>query len=344
MRRVFLKALPLLLLLAVLFALVIWRGLNIWMDAPLRLPENGVVYEVPAGAGVHAVFSDFERLGFVHSAEPMRWYLRVYRKPYRVNAGEYQLQRGDTPRKVLAILAAGKVVQYTVTFPEGWSLQQMLESLKAQTHLKQTLSEASSLALLLGLPEGSSIEGWLLPETYHYHKGLSDLDILKMAHTNMQSTLQRLWDNRAENLPYETPYEALIMASLVEKETGVPEERAAIAGVFVRRLQKNMRLQTDPAVIYGLGERYQGNLTRAHLREPGPYNTYLNKGLPPTPIAMPGAAAIEAALHPADGEALYFVAKGDGSHVFSATLVEHEASVQEYQVQKRNSNYRSSPQ
>ena len=344
MRRVLLKALPLLVLLAMLFALVVWRGLNIWMDTPLRLPEAGTVYEVPAGAGVYAVFSDFERLGFVQSAEPMRWYLRLYRKAYPVNAGEYQFQRGDTPRAVLGTLAAGKVLQYTITFPEGWSLKQMLASLKAQSPLKQTVSAASELPALLGLPEGSSVEGWLLPETYHYHKGLSDLDILKIAHVNMQTTLQRLWDNRAENLPYETPYEALIMASLVEKETGVPEERAAIAGVFVRRLQKNMRLQTDPAVIYGLGDRYQGNLTRAHLREPGPYNTYLNKGLPPTPIAMPGAAAIEAALHPADGEALYFVAKGDGSHVFSATLAEHEAAVQEYQVRKRSSNYRSSPQ
>ena len=219
----------------------------------------------------------------------------------------------------------------------------MLAALQTQSALKHTITTQQQLPALLGLPEGSSVEGWLLPETYHYHKGLSDIDVIGIAYANMQSTLSRLWPSRDQGLPYETPYEALIMASLIEKETGTASERPEIAGVFVRRLQKNMRLQTDPAVIYGLGDRYQGNLTRAHLREPGPYNTYLNKGLPPTPIAMPGEAAIFAALHPAAGNALYFVAKGDGSHAFSATLTEHEAAVQRYQVRKRSQNYRSSP-
>ncbi|HEY9037164.1 MAG TPA: endolytic transglycosylase MltG [Pseudomonadales bacterium] len=343
MRKFMWRFLPIAFGLLVLSVLVVWRGIDGWMDTPLDLPEEQRVYEVPAGAGVRAVFAEFEQSGWVRSAEPMRWYLRLHRDAYRVNAGEYLLTRGDTPRTVLAKLAAGQVVQYAITFPEGWTLQQMLAALQAQSSLKHTVADPQQLPALLGMPAGSSAEGWLLPETYHYHKGLSDLDIIRVAYTDMQSVLQRLWPERDQGLPYETPYEALIMASLIEKETGTASERPEIAGVFVRRLQKNMRLQTDPAVIYGLGDRYQGNLTKAHLREPGPYNTYLNKGLPPTPIAMPGEAAIFAALHPAPGNTLYFVAKGDGSHAFSATLAEHEAAVQRYQVRKRSQNYRSSP-
>lgn len=343
MRKLLLKALPVFALLAALFGAVVWHGLNLWLDAPMRIPEAGLVYEVRAGAGVRTVFADFEKQGLVKSADPMRWYLRLHRKPYRINAGEYRLQEGDTPRKLLQRFENGQVVQYAITFPEGWTAAQVFSALQSAPGLKREVTDITALPGLLGMPEGSSIEGWLLPETYLYHKGLSDLDVLQQAYQAMQATLSRLWDDRDENLPYETPYEALIMASLVERETGVPEERPAIAGVFVRRLQKNMRLQTDPAVIYGLGDRYQGNLTKAHLKEPTPYNTYTNHGLPPTPIAMPGEAAIHAALHPEAGNALYFVAKGDGSHAFSATLAEHEAAVLKYQVRQRKTDYRSSP-
>ncbi|MFO6266438.1 endolytic transglycosylase MltG, partial [Pseudomonas aeruginosa] len=180
------------------------------------------------------------------------------------------------------------------------------------------------------------------PDTYRYTRGMRDIDILRKAYQRMQTILAKEWDGRSQDLPYRDAYQALIMASLVEKETGVPEERSQIAGVFVRRLQRGMLLQTDPTVIYGMGERYNGKITRADLREPTPYNTYVVPGMPPTPIALAGREAIRAALHPAEGETLYFVARGDGSHVFSSSLDEHNKAVREYQL-KRRSDYRSSP-
>jgi UPF0755 protein len=189
-----------------------------------------------------------------------------------------------------------------------------------------------------------SAEGLFFPDSYRYERGDSDWELLQRAHSALQSVLTQEWAQRAAELPYETPYEALIMASIIEKETGAPEEREQIAGVFVRRLQQGMRLQTDPTVIYGLGESFDGNLLRTHLKDAGnPYNSYRHRGLPPSPIALPGRAAIHAALHPAPGDAMYFVATGDGRHVFSATLAEHQRAVRKYQL-RRKKDYRSSPE
>ncbi len=195
---------------------------------------------------------------------------------------------------------------------------------------------------MLGLSE-TPLEGWIYPDTYSYTKGTRDIDVLRRAYQRMQQVLAEEWEARSQPLPLSSPYEALILASIVEKETGAPEERAAIAGVFVRRLQKNMRLQTDPTVIYGMGDNYRGNIRRSDLTRYTPYNTYKIDGLPPTPIANPGREAIHASLHPAPGKALYFVAKGDGRHQFSATLVEHNRAVQVYQKRQRRQDYRSSP-
>ncbi len=190
--------------------------------------------------------------------------------------------------------------------------------------------------------EGNSLEGWFFPDTYQYTVDMSDADILKAAHRKMQLILDEEWQQRDQNLPYKNAYEALIMASIVEKETGAAEERPAIAGIFVRRLQKGMKLQTDPTVIYGLGDAYKGNLTRKHLLEDTPYNTYTRTGLPPTPIALPGREAIHAAMHPQQGDSLFFVGKGDGHHYFSATLAEHEKAVRQYQL-TRKKDYHSAP-
>ncbi|MNZ48707.1 putative aminodeoxychorismate lyase [compost metagenome] len=226
---------------------------------------------------------------------------------------------------------------------EGWTFHQVRELLSRQPKIEQTLAGLSDAEVMarLGQP-GVFPEGRFFPDTYKYVRGTRDIDILRQAYQRMEGILVEEWGERASNLPYKEPYQALIMASLVEKETGVPGERAEIAGVFIRRLQKSMLLQTDPTVIYGMGQRYNGRITRADLREPTPYNTYVTPGLPPTPIALPGREAIHAALNPADGQSLYFVARGDGSHVFSDNLDDHNKAVQEYQL-KRRPDYRSSP-
>lgn len=259
-----------------------------------------------------------------------------------IKVGEYQISGSVSDLTVLELVLNGDVVSHNITFVEGTTFKDALKQL-SQKPLQQTLANKTPAEVgeLLGV-DANNPEGWLFPDTYQFAKGMSDLDVLKRSFTLMQQVLQEEWQSRADNLPYKTPYEALIMASIVEKETGVASEREEIAGVFVRRLQKGMRLQTDPTVIYGLGDNYKGNIRKRHLRQPTPYNTYVIHGMPPTPIALPGRAAIYAALHPAEGTSLFFVAKGDGSHYFSDTLAEHEAAVKRYQLQRR-ADYRSSP-
>lgn len=250
-------------------------------------------------------------------------------EPQVYRAGEYRLEYGLKPRALLRKLAAGSVVQHRLTLVEGWTFRQVMVALGNEAGLAHRFDAANpstwpeQLAELgIGEPEG-----WFLPETYSYTLGDSDLDILARAHRAMRDALALAWASRDEGLPLETPYELLILASIIEKETGVEEERARIAGVFIRRLQKGMKLQTDPTVIYGLGESFDGDIRRKDLRADTPYNTYTRHGLPPTPIAMPGRASLLAAAHPAAGEALYFVADGKGGHTFSKTLEEHQAAV-----------------
>jgi UPF0755 protein len=235
-------------------------------------------------------------------------------------------------------------VHYRLTLPEGITLARALDILWQHEQVTRTLSDASDPRLRMLVAPYDSPEGLFFPDSYDFPRGTTDLDILQRAFERMQLVLEREWLNRSAGLPLETPYEALVLASIVERETGVPRERGTIAGVFVRRLQKRMRLQTDPTVIYGLGPDFDGNLRRSHLRdEDNAYNTYRRHGLPPTPIALPGLAALQAALHPEPGDALYFVARGDGSHHFSATLREHNEAVKRYQLQRR-ADYRSTVQ
>ena len=226
---------------------------------------------------------------------------------------------------------------------KGWNFRQVRAALAKHEKLEQTLTGLSDTQVMekLGHP-GVFPEGRFFPDTYRFVRGMSDAELLEKAYDRLDDVLAKEWSKRAADVPYTDPYQALIMASLVEKETGVPQERGQIAGVFVRRMQIGMLLQTDPTVIYGLGERYTGKLTRAHLKEPTPYNTYVNAGLPPTPIAMVGREAIHAALNPVPGKSLYFVARGDGSHVFSDDLDAHNSAVREFQL-KRRADYRSSP-
>lgn len=318
-----------------------WWSLQSALEQPLVLEQERVI-EVPKGSSPGLQLNQLQQSGVLAGAHWLRWYWRFeVQRP--LHSGEYRLKPGMTAADLLRLWASGEVVQYNLTLVEGWSFRQVRAYLAAQEALSQTLGELSDDALMdrLGL-SGQHPEGQFFPDTYRYERGTPDLDLLKQAKDRLQSVLAQEWADREKGLPYREPYQALIMASLVEKETGVPAERPEIAGVFVRRLRLGMRLQTDPTVIYGLGERYQGNLTRAHLRESTPYNTYVIDGLPPTPIALAGREAIHAALHPRPGDSLYFVARGDGSHVFSRTLAEHNSAVRQYQL-KRRADYRSSP-
>jgi len=304
------------------------------LNKPFNLSEPQP-YILVEGSNLTRVSHDLANKGLLQWPIIFKGYARFFELS-AIKAGEYEIRSDDTPLSLLNKFINGEVIYYQVTFPEGWSVKQWLDHLKKQSKLKHT--EAIDLSFIEGYPEG-----WLYPDTYRFQSGSTDLALLKNAYKKMTAVLMVQWQSRATDLPYKTPYEALIMASIVEKETGAAFERPEIAGVFIRRLNKRMKLQTDPTVIYGMGDSYKGNITRRNLRQDTPYNTYVHRGLPPTPIANPGEAAIYAALHPADGKALYFVAKGDGSHYFSATLAEHEAAVQKYQRSRRKKKYRSSP-
>lgn len=327
-----------LVLMSGIAAFYFWQWLNrdYWVD------EDKRYFVVAKGESLVSVA---RRL---HDQDMLRWPVvwrlyGQYLKPGSIKVGEYQFLDRETPVSILRRLQSGAVITYSVTLVEGRTFKEWTELLSLQPKLNIALagkSQEEQLKLLgLGLEHP---EGWFYPDTYQFVAGDSDVTLLRRAHQLMRQVLEREWAGRAPDLPYATPYEALVMASIIEKETGLASERGDIAGVFVRRLRAGMRLQTDPTVIYGLGSDYSGNLTRQHLRRVGPYNTYTNSGLPPTPIAMPSGAAIHAALNPAEGTALYFVAKGDGSHQFSATLEEHNRAVQQYQRQRRT-DYRSSP-
>ncbi len=282
-------------------------------------------------------FSNFaERLaeaGLIEHPRLWSWQARLSGDARKVQAGEYWLRAGDTPRVLLDRLLRGEVVFYETTLLEGWTIKQVLAELAGQGTLQHELIGADVATLLgaLGLPAGNA-EGLFFPDTYRYQKGASDSDILRRANAKLDQELARVWQARDAGLPLETPYDALIVASLIEKETGRDEDRAKIAQVFISRLRLGMRLQTDPSVIYGAGSGFDGNLTRKHLRRDTPYNTYTRRGLPPTPIALTGLKSLEAALHPTDGEFLYFVSRGDGTSHFSVSLEEHQDAVRKYQL------------
>jgi UPF0755 protein len=326
MKRILLPV-ALLVLLGGAAAWAAWAQYQRFLQTPLDLPQEGYLYVLAPGSHGADIVAELSAVGFTQSGWKWRLLMRLEPQVYR--AGEYRLDHGLKPRELLAKFAGGWVVQHRVTLVEGWTFRQVVAGLGAQPLLEQRLdpldpAQWPELLSDLGVDEP---EGWFLPETYLFVRGDSDLDILARAHLAMQETLALAWASRDEGLPLETPYELLILASIIEKETGVEDERAQIAGVFTRRLRKGMRLQTDPTVIYGLGSSFDGDLRRRDLEADTPYNTYTRRGLPPTPIAMPGRASILAAAHPAPGDALFFVANGNGGHTFSATLEEHQAAV-----------------
>lgn len=311
--------------------------------APLLIPEDGFTFVVEQGDSLSKVVDTLYSAGVLACPHMVTLYGRWTGLDQQIKQGEYLLPQNSTAESLLMQLQRGDVIQYAVTLPEGITLAMALDILARQKHLTSTLTGPQDARILELIQPESHPEGLFFPDTYSYARGDTDISILQRAHTAMLAVLDEEWHQRSQPLPYETPYEALIMASIIERETGLPEERTRISGVFIRRLQQDMLLQTDPTVIYGLGDAFDGNLQRSHLTEDSnAYNTYRLTGLPPTPIALPGRAAIRAALHPEAGTALYFVARGDGGHIFSDTLGEHNRAVREYQLQRRK-NYRSAP-
>jgi UPF0755 protein len=306
-----------------------------FLAEPLAIPSEGMEYELRPGTSVKALSKDLAERGALRHPWMLSLLARQEGLAHRIQAGEYQLTPGTTPEALLQQLAEGKVKLHEFTIIEGQTFGQLMQRLQQQAALIHTLEGLPDEAIMerLGHP-GEHPEGRFLPDTYRFPKGTTDVEFLQRAHGAMRRFLRQAWDEREEGLPLQTSEEALILASIVEKETGQPEERPEIAGVFLRRLRKGMRLQTDPTVIYGLGPDFDGDIRYRDLRRDTPYNTYTRHGLPPTPIAMPGRAAIEAVLHPAPGNSLYFVSRGDGTHVFSATLEAHNRAVRKYQLKR----------
>jgi UPF0755 protein len=329
-------------LLAIVLLALVAAGGWLWFDyarfsaAPLAGTGPAVTLDVGRGTSLKDIVAELRQRQLT-AAAPLYWRVLAtqMRVAGRLHAGEYALPAGITPRGLLEAMAAGRVLQRHVTLVDGWSFAEVRQALDRADKLAHTPGTVDDAGVMkqVGFPDEMP-EGRFLPETYAYVKGDSDIDILKRAHAAMAKTLDAAWAGKAADLPLASPYEALILASIVEKETGRADERPKIAGVFVRRLQAHMLLQTDPTVIYGMGAAYAGNIHRADLSTDTPYNTYTRAGLPPTPIAMPGKPAIDAALHPTAGTELYFVARGDGSHVFSSTLAEHNKAVACYQLKR----------
>lgn len=329
-------------LLAATAVVVGWQWLARELAQPLALPSAGCDLVVAPGDNAKRVMQRLEQRGVLKHPALTVLYMRLTSNT-NIKSGEYRLPQGITTRALVRKLVAGDVRRYTVTVIEGWTYAQALGALSRAPALVHSPDLAERVGKLAASVGHDVPEGLFFPDTYQYVRGTTDFDILRRAFEKMQDVLDKQWAQRADDLPYKTPYQALIMASLIEKETAVASERRQIAGVFVNRLRRGMRLQTDPTVIYALGDAYSGNLTRADLELESPFNTYRVRGLPPTPIALPGRRSIRAALHPAEGGMLYFVARGDGTHHFSRTLADHNRAVRHYQVNDRARDYRSVP-
>ncbi|NOU49452.1 endolytic transglycosylase MltG [Pseudoalteromonas sp. JBTF-M23] len=322
-------SLILVLLLMVTSALVYYQFAAIQKET---LKINSDLYEVKSGVGFNRLCNDWQRQGFIHSCFKYQVYAKFVPQLFHLKAGVYEL-RNLRVLDAISKIHRGEQKQFSFTIIAGETFNDVLSKLKSSPYI---VFSNDKQQLLAQLQIDSEPEGWLLPETYHYEAYTKASALLKRANIKMQQVLEQAWQQRAAPLPLETPYQALILASIIEKETGYAPERATIASVFVNRLNKNMRLQTDPTVIYGLGQEFDGDIKRRDLRQYTPYNTYRIKGLPPTPIAMPSADAIYAATQPAQTPYYYFVSKGDGQHHFSKSLREHNQAVQKYILKRNN--------
>lgn len=334
---------PARVLSGILAVILVTAGISAWhmhrfLSTPLTVPDSGAVFVIEPGSSLSAVARKLVEEGMLPVDFALRFYGRWTDQAGNIQAGEYLIEPGTTPRELLEQFTRGAVKLYSFTIVEGWNHRELLAALQGSDAVQATMSDEDWPGLLAEL--GATVthpEGLFLPETYRFPRNTTDRKVLSQAYELMQRVLDMEWALHGDEAPVDSPYEALILASIVEKETARADERPRIAGVFARRLEKGMRLQTDPTVIYGIGAAFNGNLTRRDLQTDTPYNTYTRRGLPPTPIAMPGRAAINAALNPASGKELYFVATGlgDGSHKFSETKAEHDAAVAEYLARLR---------
>lgn len=318
----------------VVFGLAALAGYAAWYAlTPIEVRGLPAEFEIPSGSGLRSAIRHLEKAGIEPGRRQFELLARMTGRSGAIKAGNYELTAPTTPLELLDRITRGLVTQAEITLLEGWTFAQVRAALDGSPHLKHDSSGLEVAALLerVGATE-THPEGLFFPDTYLFARGSSDLAVLRRAHHAMQRHLAEEWARRAPDLPLSTPYEALILASIVEKETGRASDRDQIAGVLVNRLRIGMALQTDPTVIYGLGEAFDGNLKRAHLAADNPYNTYTRRGLPPTPIAMPGLASLRAALQPAPTTALYFVSRGDGTTQFSSSLEEHNRAVSKYQI------------
>ncbi len=300
------------------------------------LSQSGL-FEIKQGESFNQVCRNLVKHQHISACGPLKWYTKIHKDLRKIKFGVYKLEQSDTVLQLLTKLSSGKQFMFAVTLVEGKTLREWLATLKDVPQLKHDLQGLSyqGIANKLNI-ERDNPEGLFLPETYRFSKGTSESAILELAHNSLNLKLEELWQRRAEDLPLTDKYQALILASIIEKETAVANERPDISAVFINRLRMKMRLQTDPTVIYGIGETFNGNITKADLRRKTPYNTYRIKGLPPTPIAMPSEASIEAALNPSSADYIYFVSMGNGKHFFSKTLAEHNKAVRKYQLRNEN--------
>ena len=329
-------------ILVIFFAGVVASYRALFSEIAILSPEytsglTPVKIEVLAGSSLSRVARELDEAGYLKSPTMFKLWARLQGVENSIQTGEYELHFGITPAQLLDKIVRGESVQYRITLVEGWTFQQALDALWSEKNILSSLESSSpaEIAQQMNL-DYDNPEGLLYPDTYFYTKGTLDIDLLRRANERLNTLLNAAWESRLGELPYTTSYEALTMASIIEKESARNSERGLIAAVFVGRLDLGMRLQSDPTTIYGMGDRYAGNIRRTDLLEETPYNTYRIDGLPPTPIALSGEASIAAALNPAASDYLYFVARGDGSHQFSRTLEEHSAAVREYQLGSNN--------
>ena len=340
--KLLLKLLGFLLITSVItVGFLLWYQYDVFLKTPAPITESNAIIEVKPGSNIRQVADQLQKNGVIEHSLLFFAHARISGLADKLKAGEYKLEAGMLPDDILKRLVSGQTLQYSLSLIEGKTFKDLQALIRKHPTLQQTLTDADFAVVMekLGAPVGTHPEGWFLPDTYHFPRKTTDLEFLQRSYQDMQRYLQQAWDKREPNSHLKTPYDALILASIVEKETGLPEERPLVARVFLNRLAKGMLLQTDPTVIYGIGDKYDGNIRKTDLQTDTPYNTYTRAGLTPTPIAIPSKAAIDAVMHPATSNVLYFVATTPGgASKFSETLDEHNRAVQQYLLNRKSAS------